>query len=80
MQERSDKKLEHLKSYVVEIAMLEFIKDNNLIDIKEYKKIKNKTEDEYEKYNKLNNSEYSFVWRKYLKYAIIQQLWKGRNE
>ena len=61
MQERSDKKLEHLKSYVVEIAMLEFIKDNNLIDIKEYKKIKNKTEDEYEKYNKLNNSEYSFV-------------------
>ena len=35
MQERSDKKLEHLKSYVVEIAMLEFIKDNNLIDNEE---------------------------------------------
>ena len=44
MQERSDKKLEHLKSYVVEIAMLEFIKDNNLIDNNEYKKIKTKIE------------------------------------
>ncbi len=38
--ERSDKKLEHSKSYVVEIAMLEFIKDNNLIDNNEYKKSK----------------------------------------
>ncbi len=61
MQERSDKKLEHLKSYVVEIAMLEFIKDNNLIDNNEYQKIKTKIENEYAKYNKLNNSEYSFV-------------------
>ncbi len=61
MPERSDKKLEHLKSYVVEIAMLEFIKDNNLIDNKEYKKIKNKIENEYAKYNRLNNSEYSFA-------------------
>jgi len=61
MQERSDKKLEHLKSYVVEIAMLEFIKDNNLIDNNEYQKIKNKIENEYAKYNKLNNSEYSFA-------------------
>ena len=76
MQERSDKKLEHLKSYVVEIAMLEFIKDNNLIDNNEYQKIKTKIENEYAKYNKLNNSEYSFVWKKYLKYAIIQQLGK----
>lgn len=59
--ERSDKKLEHLKSYVVEIALLEFIKDNNLIDNNEYKKIKNKIELEYAKYNKLNNSEYSFA-------------------
>lgn len=59
--ERSDKRLEHLKSYVVEIAMLEFIKDNNLIDINEYKKIKNKIENEYVKYNKLNNSEYGFA-------------------
>lgn len=50
--ERSDKKLEDLKSYVIEIAMLEFIKDNNLIDNNEYKKIKNKIEDEYAKYNK----------------------------
>ncbi len=61
MQERSDKKLEHLKSYVIEIAMLEFIKDNNLIDIKEYQKIKTKIENEYTKYNKLNNSKYSFA-------------------
>ncbi len=59
--ERSDKTLEHLKSYVVEITMLEFIKDNNLIDINEYKKIKSKIENEYAKYNKLNNSEYSFA-------------------
>ena len=59
--ERSDKKLEDLKSYVIEIAMLEFIKYNNLIDNNEYKKIKNKIEDEYAKYNKLNNSEYRFA-------------------
>ncbi len=61
MQERSDKKCEHLKTYVAEIAMLEFIKDNNLIDIDEYKKLKNKIENEYAKYNKLNNSKYSFA-------------------
>ena len=59
--ERSDKKLEDLKSYVIEIAMLEFIKDNNLINEIEYNKIKNKIENEYAKYNKLNNSEYSFA-------------------
>lgn len=59
--ERSDKKLKHLKTYVAGIAMLEFIKDNNLIDNNEYKKIKNKIENEYAKYNKLNNSEYSFA-------------------
>ncbi|MEI3530702.1 MAG: hypothetical protein V8Q75_06590 [Bacilli bacterium] len=59
--ERSDKKLEHLKSYVVEIAMLEFIKDNNLINNKEYQKIRNKIKKEYAKYNTLNNSEYSFA-------------------
>lgn len=59
--ERSDKVLEHLKAYVVEIAMLEFIKDNNLIDINEYKKIKTKIENEYAKYNRLNNSKYSFA-------------------
>lgn len=61
MQERSDKKLKYLKAYVAEIAMLEFIKENNLIDNNEYKKIKNKIENEYAKYNKLNNSEYSFA-------------------
>ncbi len=61
MQERSDKKCEHLKTYVAEIAMLEFVKDNNLINENEYKKIKNKIENEYVKYNKLNNSEYIFA-------------------
>ena len=61
MQERSDKKLEHLKSYITEIAMLEFIKDNNLIGNNEYKKLKNKIENEYAKHNKLNNSECSFA-------------------
>ncbi len=61
MQERSDKKLEHLKTYIVEIAILEFIKDNNLINEIEYKKIKCKIEKNHAKYNKLNNSEYSFV-------------------
>ncbi len=61
MQERSDKRLEHLKTYIAEIAMLEFIKNNNLIDNNEYKKIKNKIENEYAKYNKLNNSKYSFA-------------------
>ncbi len=61
MQERSDKKLEYLKTYVTEIAMLEFIKDNHLINENEYKIIKNKIELEYAKYNKLNNSNYSFA-------------------
>ena len=61
MQERSDKKLIYLKTYVAELAMLEFIKDNNLINENEYKKIKNKIENEYAKYNKLNNSKYSFA-------------------
>ena len=59
--ERSDKKCEHLKTYVAKIAMLEFIKENNLIDNDEYKKIKNKIENEYAKYNELNNSKYSFA-------------------
>lgn len=59
--ERSDKKLERLKTYVAKIAMLEFIKDNNLISIEEYKKLKNKIENEYAKYNKLNNSSYGFA-------------------
>ena len=62
MQERSDKRLDYLKTYVAEIAMLEFIKDNNLIDNKEYKKIRNKIENEYAKYNTLNNSDYNFAW------------------
>ncbi len=61
MQERSDKKLEYIKIYIAEIAMLEFIKDTNLINETEYKKIKNKIESEYAKYNKLNNSKYSFA-------------------
>lgn len=61
MQERSDKRLDYLKTYVAEIAMLEFIKDNNLIENNDYKKLKNKIENEYAKYNRLNNSEYSFA-------------------
>ena len=57
----SDKHYEYLKTYIVELAMLEFIKDNNLINDIEYKKIKNKIENEYAKYNKLNNSNYGFA-------------------
>ncbi len=41
--------------------MLEFIKDNNLINDNEYKIIKNKIELEYAKYQTLNNSDYSFA-------------------
>lgn len=61
MQERSDKCNEKLKSYIVELAMLEYIFDNNLINIEEYKIIKNKIEIEYTKYKTLNNSDYSFA-------------------
>lgn len=56
--ERSDKQLEQLRTYVVELAMLEFIKDNNLINDNEYIKIKNKIDTEYKT---LNNSDYSFA-------------------
>lgn len=61
MMKESDKHYEYLKAYIAELAMLEFIKDNNLINDIEYKKIKNKIENEYAKYNKLNNSRYSFA-------------------
>ena len=61
MTKESDKHYEYLKAYIAQIAMLEFIKDNNLINDIEYKKIKNKIENEYAKYNKLNNSNYSFA-------------------
>ncbi len=61
MMKESDKHYEYLKTYIAELAMLEFIKDNNLINDIEYKKIKNKIENEYAKYNKLNNSNYSFA-------------------
>ena len=74
MTKESDKHYEYLKTYIAQIAMLEFIKDNNLIDDTQYKKIKNKIENEYAKRNKLNNSNYGFAY--YLKYAIIQQLGK----
>ena len=57
----SDKHYEYLRAYIAEFAMLEFIKDNNLINDIEYKKIKNKIENEYAKLNKLNNSNYSFA-------------------
>lgn len=61
MTKENDKHYEYLKTYISELAMLEFIKDNNLINDIEYKKIKNKIENEYAKYNKLNNSNYSFA-------------------
>ncbi len=53
----SDKHYEYLRAYIAELAMLEFIKDNNLINDTEYQKIKNK----YAKYNKLNTSNYGFT-------------------
>ena len=40
----SDKHYEYLRAYIAELAMLEFIKDNNLINDIEYKKIKNRME------------------------------------
>ena len=61
MPERSDKCNEKLKSYIAELAMLDYIFDNNLITIDEYKIIKNKIELEYAKYKTLNNSDYSFA-------------------
>ena len=61
MMKESDKHYEYLRAYIAEFAMLEFIKDNNLINDIEYKKIKNKIENEYAKLNKLNNSNYSFA-------------------
>ena len=61
MMKESDKHYEYLRTYIAQIAMLEFIKDNNLINDIEYKKIKNKIKNEYAKYNKLNNSNYSFA-------------------
>ncbi|CDE95945.1 unknown [Clostridium sp. CAG:914] len=61
MMKESDKHYEYLRAYIAELAMLEFIKDNNLINDIEYKKIKNKIENEYAKYNKLNNSNYGFA-------------------
>lgn len=61
MMKESDKHYEYLRVYITELAMLEFIKDNNLINDIEYKKIKNKIENEYAKHNELNNSNYSFA-------------------
>ena len=61
MMKESDKYYEYLKTYIVQLVMLEFIKDNNLIDDTQYKKIKNKIENEYAKYNKLNNSGFGFA-------------------
>ena len=61
MMKESDKHYEYLWIYIAQLAMLEFIKDNNLINDIEYKKIKNKIENEYAKYNKLNNSGYGFA-------------------
>ena len=60
MKERSDKELKYLKSYIVEIAMLEFIKENGLINEIEYEKLKKKITGQYKNYNILNNSNNSF--------------------
>ena len=61
MMKESDKHYEYLRAYIAELAMLEFIKDNNLINDTKYQKIKNKIENEYAKRNKLNNSNYGFA-------------------
>lgn len=61
MMKESNKHYEYLRIYIAQLAMLEFIKDNNFINDIEYKKIKNKIENEYAKYNKLNNSSYGFA-------------------
>lgn len=61
MMKESDKHYEYLKAYIAQLAMLEFIKDNNLINDTDYQKIKNKIENEYAKRNKLNNSNYGFA-------------------
>ena len=61
MMKESDKHYEYLRAYIAELAMLEFIKDNKLINDIEYKKTKNKIENEYAKRNKLNNSNYRFA-------------------
>lgn len=61
MMKESNKHYEYLRIYIAQLAMLEFIKDNNFINDIEYKKIKNKIENEYAKYNKLNNSNYGFA-------------------
>lgn len=58
--ERSDNYKEKIKTYVMYLALLEFIKDKELIDDLEYNKIKINIENNLRKYT-LNNSDYSYV-------------------
>ena len=60
MMKENDKHYEYLRVYIVALDMLE-LKDNNLINDTEYKKIKTKIENEFTKCNKLNNSNYDFA-------------------
>lgn len=58
--ERSDIYKQKLKTYVMYLTLLEFIKDKNLINDLEYKKIKINIENEFKQYT-LNNSDYSYI-------------------
>lgn len=58
--ERSDNYKQKLKTYVMYLTLLEFIKDKNLINDLEYKKIKINIENEFKQYT-LNNSDYSYI-------------------
>lgn len=58
--ERSDNYKQKIKTYVMYLTLLEFIKDKNLINDLEYKKIKINIENEFKQYT-LNNSDYSYI-------------------
>lgn len=58
--ERSDNYKQKLKTYVMYLTLLEFIKDKDLINDLEYQKIKINIENEFKQYT-LNNSDYSYI-------------------
>lgn len=58
--ERSDNYKQKIKTYVIYLTLLEFIKDKNLINDLEYKKIKINIENEFKQYT-LHNSDYSYI-------------------
>lgn len=58
--ERSDNYKQKIKTYVMYLTLLEFIKDKNLINDLEYKKIKINIENEFKQYT-LNNSDHSYI-------------------